>query len=78
MDDFTGQYWNLYDDLLTYRQAPMTDDATRLAQRFDDLFATKTGYVNLDDRIAKTQAKKDALLRVLKHPEIRRAGWYDL
>ena len=70
LDDFTGQYWDLYDDLLTYRQASTTDDATRLAQRFDDLFATKTGYVNLDDRIAKTQAKKDALLMVLKHPEI--------
>jgi hypothetical protein len=70
LDDFTGQYWDLYDDLLTYRQAPTTDDATRLSQRFDDLFATKTGYVHLDDRIAKTQAKKDALLMVLKHPEI--------
>ena len=70
LDDFTRQYWDLYDDLLTYRQAPTTDDATRLSQRFDNLFATKTGYVNLDDRIAKTQAKKDALLTVLKHPEI--------
>jgi hypothetical protein len=29
-----------------------------------------TGYDALDERIAKTQAKKDALLRVLDHPEI--------
>jgi hypothetical protein len=70
LDDFTGQYWDLYDDLLTYRQAPTTEDATRLFQRFDNLFATTTGYADLDDRIAKTQAKKDALLMVLKHPEI--------
>jgi hypothetical protein len=70
LDDFTGQYWDLYDDLLTYRQAPTSDDAIRLSQRFDVLFATKTGYADLDDRIAKTQAKKDALLMMLKHPEI--------
>jgi hypothetical protein len=70
LDDFMGHYWDLYDDLLTYRQAPTPDDATRLSQRFDDLFATKTDYADLDARIAKTQAKKDALLMVLKHPEL--------
>jgi regulator of replication initiation timing len=70
LDTFMGQYWGLYDDLLTYRQASTPDDATRLSQRFDDLFATKTGYVDLDERIVKTRAKKDALLMVLKHPEI--------
>lgn len=70
LDDFTGQYWDLYHALLTYRPAPTPDDATRLSQRFDDLFATTTGYADLDDRIAKTRAKKDALLMVLKHPEL--------
>lgn len=29
-----------------------------------------TGYEALDQRIAKTKAKKDNLLRVLAHPEI--------
>jgi hypothetical protein len=29
-----------------------------------------TGYAALDDRIAKTRAKKDALLMVLLHPEL--------
>jgi hypothetical protein len=29
-----------------------------------------TDYTDLDDRIAKTRAKQDALLMVLKHPEI--------
>lgn len=70
LDDFTGQYWDLYDDLLTYRQAPTPHAAAQLSQRFDDLFATTTGYADLDARIAKTQAKKDALLMVLKHPEL--------
>ena len=70
LDSFSGQYWDLYDDLLTYRQAPTAEDAARLSHQFDELFATKTGYADLDDRIVKTQAKKDALLMVLKHPEV--------
>ena len=70
LDDLMGQYWDLYDALLNYRSTPTPDEATRLSQRFDDLFATKTGYADLDNRIAKTQAKKDALLMVLKHPEL--------
>jgi hypothetical protein len=70
LDDFLGRYWDLYDNLLTYRQAPTPEAATRLSQRFDDLFATATGYADLDDRITKTQAKKEALLMVLKHPEL--------
>ena len=70
LDDFRGQYWDLYDDLLSYKQAPTPEDAARLSQQFDVRFSTVTGYADLDDRIAKTRAKKDSLLRVLKHPEL--------
>jgi len=35
-----------------------------------NLFATQTGYEALDERIAKTRAKKTSLLLALKHPEI--------
>jgi hypothetical protein len=41
-----------------------------LAQAFDDLFRTVTGYHQLDKRIAKTKAKKARLLQPLKYPEI--------
>jgi hypothetical protein len=34
------------------------------------LFATKTGYHDLDQRIAKTCAKKASLLQVPQHPEL--------
>jgi hypothetical protein len=34
------------------------------------LFSTKTGYYALDDRIEKTKAKKEELLKVLKYPEL--------
>ena len=70
VDDFLGRYWDYYDDLLTYPQKPTPEEAQRLSKAFDDLFSSVTGYEALDERIAKTQAKKDALLMVLKHPEI--------
>jgi len=41
-----------------------------LESAFDDLFTTQTGYETLDERIAKTRAKKPFLLLVLKHPEL--------
>ncbi len=70
LDDFSNLYWDYYDDLLTYKQNPTLKEATRLSKAFDDLFSKTTDYVALDKRIAKTKAKKDALLMVLKHPEI--------
>jgi len=38
--------------------------------QFDELFSTRTGYAALDDRIAKTAAKKDELLTVLLQPSV--------
>ena len=70
LDDFSKRYWDYYDDLLTYKQDPTMKEATRLSKAFDDLFSETTDYVTLDKRIAKTKVKKDALLMVLKHPEI--------
>jgi len=41
-----------------------------ILKRFDELFSTVTGYEELDDRIAKTLAKKTALLPVLELPQL--------
>lgn len=68
--DFLGRYWDFYDDLLLTQSHLTSAEATRLADGFDALFSTVTGYDALDDRIAKTKAKKDTLLIGLKHPEI--------
>jgi Transposase IS66 family len=65
---FRGRFWAFYRALRTYQQAPAPAEATRLACAFDTLVATKTGYAALDERIAKTAAKKHALLRVLDKP----------
>jgi hypothetical protein len=70
LEGFLKSFWEYYDQLLAYRQKPTPDERERLAAEFDRLFATRTGYEALDQRIAKTQAKKDSLLLVLKHPEL--------
>jgi hypothetical protein len=69
-DDFLTQFWDFYHRLQDYRSQPSEQQADMLAQAFDDLFSTVTGYHQLDKRIAKTKAKQDRLLQVLKYPEI--------
>jgi hypothetical protein len=70
VQQFLKTYWAYYHELLDYKQAPSTPQAETLSAKFDQLFSTVTGYQDLDDRIAKTKAKKDALLLVLKFPEL--------
>jgi len=45
-------------------------ERARLDAAFDTLFARRTGYWHLDERITTTAAKKAALLCVLDHPEV--------
>jgi len=70
LDDFLRRYWRFYGQLLVYRGHPTEEDSLRLADEFDELFSTVTGYDALDERIAKTKAKKESMLIVLEHPEI--------
>ena len=70
LDNFLKRFWDFYDQLLAYRQNPTPQESLRLEADFDSLFATHSGYDQLDKRIAKTQAKKASLLLVLKHPEL--------
>jgi len=65
---FKTYLWDYYGDLLKYKENPKPGAAVRLSSEFDDLFSTKTGYDDLDDRIEKTKNKKEALLLVLKYP----------
>lgn len=68
--DFLKRFWQYYNQLLAYRQSPSAEESLRLEAEFDRLFATRTGYDELDQRIAKSQAKKSNLLLVLKYPEL--------
>ena len=70
LEDFIERFWTYYAQLLAYREQPTPEEATRLEGEFEVLFSTVTGYTALDERIAKTRAKKRCLLMVLVHPEI--------
>ena len=70
LDAFLGRYWDFYRSLQRYRAGPSDEQSACLRLKFDELFATRTGYTALDDRIAKTAAKKDALLTVLSVPVV--------
>jgi hypothetical protein len=68
--EFMGQYWGYYKKLFNYKQNPTAKGAGLLSAEFDILFSTKTGYDELDERIAKSKGKKEELLTVLKHPDV--------
>ena len=70
LDALVEKFWDYYAALQRYRDGPTAAEAERLRLEFDELFSTRTGYASLDDRIAKTAAKKNELLRVLSHPEV--------
>jgi hypothetical protein len=70
LDDFRENFWCFYDDLPAYQAQPSAEERVRLAAAFDTLFATRTDYWALNDRIEKTRAKKATWLAVLEHPEI--------
>tara|TARA_B110000091_G_C13793503_1_gene466759 strand:- start:277 stop:2007 length:1731 start_codon:yes stop_codon:yes gene_type:complete len=65
LENFIGQFWDYYKLLLDYKENPSDVIALSLNQQFDLLFSTKTGYDDLDKRIALTLAKKESLLLVL-------------
>ncbi len=70
VDTFLTDFWAYYHDLQAYRTQPTLAERARLDAAFDTLFARRTGYWHLDERIAKTAAKKATLLCVLAHPEV--------
>ncbi len=70
LEKFRGKYWDYYQKLTQYKENPSQEAADKLTTEFDNLFTTETGYQALDERIAKSKAKKENLLMVLKYPEL--------
>ena len=70
LEGFLDRYWNYYATLQDYCAGPTKKLAKKLRLEFDELFSTQTMYAALDDRIAKTAAKKAELLTVLLVPEV--------
>jgi len=67
--DFRSKIWDYYYELIEYKKNPDEKEKIRLSDLFDEIFSTKTGYNDLDDRIELTKAKKDSLLVVLDYPD---------
>jgi hypothetical protein len=70
LEEFLKNFWDFYQELLKYKEHNTPEDARRLEQEFDRLFATKTGYDNLDERIQRIANNKQELLVVLENPEV--------
>lgn len=70
LNKFISNLWDYYDKLNEYRDKPDEKMKDELEKEFEKLFSKKTGYDDLDKRIALTKEKKDELLLVLKFPEI--------
>ncbi len=68
LDDYIEKFWDFYHELLKFKENPSSEFAKQLSKQFDELFSTVSGYEALDDRIAKTLAKKAELLLVLSYP----------
>jgi hypothetical protein len=62
--------WWFYRDLKAYQREPTPRRRSELRARFDRLFQRRTGFVVLDRLLARLQANKSELLRVLDRPEI--------
>ena len=70
LEAFLERFWNYYGSLQDYRAGPTEELAAKLRLEFDELFSTRTGYETLDDRITKTESKRDELLTVLSEPSV--------
>ena len=69
VDDFRSRIWEYYYGLTEYKKNPNEEEKIRLSNLFDEIFSTKTGYDDLDNRIELTRKKKDFLLVVLDYPD---------
>ena len=65
-----AEIWQLYADLKAYCRDPTPGQKRQLADRFDTIFTTRTGFVSLDRLLARLHANKAELLVALDRPEI--------
>jgi len=64
------EIWNYYQRLKDYRLAPTPRKKRQLDREFDALFLQRTGFVELNEALARMHAKKAELLLVLEYPHL--------
>jgi len=62
--------WKLYADLKAYARAPTPTAKLELAERFEAIFTSTTGFVLLDRQLKRLHALKTDLLMVLERPDV--------
>ena len=65
LDRFLRKFYKLF---TKYKEDPNENRKIYIKRRFNSLFSPKTGYGELDTRIALTEKKEAELLLVLDHP----------
>ena len=64
------EIWELYKKLLDFKDLSKEEQKEAIRNEFDEIFDQTTIYEALNDRLAKTKAKKQKLLLVLEYPQI--------
>ncbi|MFT5163343.1 MAG: hypothetical protein ACI9FJ_001938, partial [Alteromonadaceae bacterium] len=70
LDGFLTQYWAFYRQLKDDQASPNTTDKKTRYEAFDTLFSTETAFEQLNERIAKTLAKRSERLVSLEQPAL--------
>jgi len=70
LDKVMDQLWGLFDLLNRYKNHPDKSLRVVIEWKFNWLFSRRTGYTDLDERLASTEANRNELLKVLDYPFI--------
>ncbi|MCF6177637.1 MAG: transposase [Victivallaceae bacterium] len=70
LEAFQKKFWQYYNSLREFKKNPEEAKIEELKMQFDELFSTRTGYLELDKRIEKITTKKENLLTVLTYSEV--------
>lgn len=62
------QYWNLYDDIETYCQAPTAEQKAEIERDFNHWVTTQVHYADLRCVLGQLYQASEGLLLVLKYP----------
>lgn len=70
LEGVRSDIWNYYQRLKTYRVSPTPQKKWRLERDFDRLFLQRTGFVELNEALARIHARREELLLVLDYPHL--------
>ena len=70
VDDKLGEFWDLYHDLMDYKEEPNDEKRNLLEKKFDHLVETNSKFLPLKSTLGTIAENKDKLLQVLNNPKI--------